>query len=221
MMERVSADDRGPTVAVSAGAVPSGTVPSVLAPPCTIVMVGLMGAGKSAIGRRLANHYGWSFVDADTEIVNAAGCSIADFFARFGEQAFREGEARVIARLLAEPPCVLATGGGAFMTASTRQRIRETAISVWLKVDLDTAVRRTAGRSSRPLLNQGDPRAILSDLMDRRYPVYAEADVTVEVRDDKPEITTRRVADAVAAYIAARHPAPAQTDPADLPQQDT
>lgn len=169
--------------------------------PRTIVMVGLMGAGKTAIGRRLANHYGWQFVDADAEIVAAAGCSIADYFARYGEQAFREGEARVISRILSGPPCVLATGGGAFMTASTRERIKVSGLSVWLKVDLDTAVRRTSGRNSRPLLNQGDPRTILADLMAKRYPVYAEADVTVEVRDDRPEVTMMRVADAVSAYL--------------------
>ncbi len=189
------------------------------AAPRSIVLIGLMGAGKTAIGRRLAAHLDWPFIDADSEIVAAAGCSIADYFARFGEQAFREGEARVIARILAGPPCVLATGGGAFMTATTRQRIKEMALSVWLKVDLDTAVRRTAGRSSRPLLNQGDPREVLRDLMERRYPVYAEADVTVEVRDDKQDMTMLRVADALTAYDGI-HRGPPLTPPFPLAQSE-
>jgi shikimate kinase len=167
-----------------------------------VVMVGLMGAGKSAIGKRLAQALGLSFVDADKEIEEAAGCTIPEIFARFGEPAFRDGERRVIARLLEGPICVLATGGGAFMDDSTRAKIKERGLSVWLRADLDTLVRRTARRSNRPLLNAGDPREILGKLMAQRYPVYAAADVTVESLDAPPESTTARVVDALRAHLA-------------------
>ncbi len=170
----------------------------------TVTMVGLMGAGKSVIGKRLAARLGVPFVDADTEIENAAGFTIADFFARFGEAAFREGEAKVISRLLEGPVCILATGGGAFMNANTRALIRTSATSIWLKASLDLLVSRTAGRSHRPLLNQGDPRAILGDLMERRYPVYAEADVTVPLVDESPDATCDRVQAALETYLG--HP---------------
>ena len=163
------------------------------APPRTIVLVGLMGAGKTCVGRRLAARLGCSFVDADAEIEAAAGCSIAEYFARFGEGAFRDGERRVMARLLAGPPCVLAAGGGAFMDAQTRRLIAERAVSVWLRADLDLLVRRTAGRDHRPLLRQGDPAEVLSRLMAVRYPVYAEADVVVDVADAPPDDTVETV----------------------------
>jgi shikimate kinase len=146
----------------------------------SIVLVGLMGSGKSSVGRRLAARLGMPFRDADDEIEAAAGCSVSEFFARHGEPAFREGERKVIARLLEGPPIVLATGGGAFMDAATRAVIRQNAWSVWLRANLDTLVERTGRRRGRPLLEQGDPRAVLSALMDARYPVYAEAEVVVE-----------------------------------------
>jgi shikimate kinase len=167
-----------------------------------VVMVGLMGAGKSAIGKRLAQSLGLNFVDADKEIEEAAGCTIPEIFARFGEPAFRDGERRVIARLLEGPVCVLATGGGAFMDEGTRAKIKERGLSVWLRADLDTLVRRTARRSNRPLLNAGDPRDILGKLMAQRYPVYAEANVTVDSLDAPPESTTARVIDALRAHLA-------------------
>ncbi|GAB3127715.1 shikimate kinase [Novispirillum itersonii subsp. nipponicum] len=170
----------------------------------TVTMVGLMGAGKSVIGKRLAARLGVPFIDADTAIENAAGFTIADFFARFGEAAFREGEAKVISRLLEGPVCVLATGGGAFMNANTRALIRSSATSIWLKASLDLLVSRTAGRSHRPLLNQGDPRAILGDLMERRYPVYAEADVIVPLVDESPDATCDRVQAALETHLG--HP---------------
>lgn len=173
-------------------------------PPRTIVLVGLMGAGKTVVGRRLAHRLDIPFVDADAEIEKAAGCTISDFFERFGEPAFREGEAKVIARLLEERTCVLATGGGAFMNADTRAAIAAAGISVWLKADLDMLVRRTAGRGHRPLLAKGDPRAILAGLMDLRYPVYAEADVTVDLRDEGPDATCERVISALETYLG--HP---------------
>lgn len=175
----------------------------------TIVMVGLMGAGKSSIGRRLAARLDLPFVDADSEIEAAAGFTIAEFFERHGEAEFRDGERRVIARLLDGEPKVLATGGGAFMDAQTRAAIAETGISVWLRADLETLVRRTARRSSRPLLNNTDPERTLEDLMATRYPVYAQADITVESDDGPPDETVARVVEALAAFNRRTEAAPA------------
>ena len=148
-----------------------------------IVLVGLMGAGKTSVGRRLAEKLGLAFVDADHEIALAAGKSIPEIFADHGEDYFREGERRVIARLLENGPQVLATGGGAYMNSETRERIRDHGISVWLKADLDLLLKRVAKRNDRPLLQQDDPAKVLQRLMDTRYPVYSTADVTVESRD--------------------------------------
>jgi shikimate kinase len=146
----------------------------------TVVLIGLMGAGKTTVGRRLAEALGAPFRDSDEEITLAAGMDIPQIFATLGEPAFRDGERRVIERLLSEPPHVLATGGGAFMDPATRAAIKAGAASVWIRADLDTLVERTGRKQDRPLLRQGDPRRILSDLMAVRYPVYAEADVTVD-----------------------------------------
>jgi shikimate kinase/3-dehydroquinate synthase len=168
----------------------------------SVVMVGLMGAGKTSVGRRLALRLGMPFRDADAEIEHASGCSIAEFFERFGEAEFRAGERRVIARLMSGPPCVLATGGGAFMDPETRALIRAGALSVWLRCSLQTLVRRTSTRTHRPLLRTGDPAQILAGLMARRHPVYAEADVVVDCGEDSPDITTSRVLDAVLAHRA-------------------
>lgn len=166
--------------------------------PKTVVLVGLMGAGKSAIGRRLANKLGLPFVDADTEIEAAAGCTIEEIFARDGEAAFRAGERKIIARLLTERPVhILATGGGAFMDPDTRTLVRERATSVWLRAELDILLARTARRTHRPLLKTGDPREILSRLIEQRYPVYAEADLTVESDENPPEHTVERVIEAL------------------------
>ena len=168
---------------------------------CSIVLVGLMGAGKSAIGRRLASRLGMSFVDADTEIERAAGCSITDIFELHGEAAFRDGERRVIARLLAHPAHVLATGGGAFMDPNTRAAIRESGISVWLRADLDLLVSRVSRRSNRPLLAGGDPRAILEQLIAERHPIYTEADVVVDSMDGPHEQTVEAVLSAIGAHV--------------------
>ena len=149
----------------------------------SIVMVGLMGCGKSAVGRRLAAKLGLPFIDADDEIERAAGKSIEDIFAEHGEAHFRDGERKVIARLLRSGPQVLATGGGAFMSDETRQAIAESGISVWLQADLPVLMRRVAKRDNRPLLKTDDPEAVMRELMDTRYPVYAKADITVESRD--------------------------------------
>jgi shikimate kinase len=148
-----------------------------------IVLVGLMGAGKTSVGRRLADRLGFSFVDADHEIEQAAGQTIPEIFAQHGEDYFREGEKRVIARLLENGHQVLATGGGAFMNAETRDAIKKSAVSIWLKADLELLLKRVQKRDNRPLLKGKDPRIVLNSLINIRHPVYAEADITVESRD--------------------------------------
>jgi shikimate kinase len=147
-----------------------------------VVLIGLMGAGKSSVGAKLAEMLGAAFCDSDAEIEKAANLSVPEIFERYGETHFRDGERRVIARLLAGKPLVLATGGGAFMDAGTRALIAERAVSVWLRADLDLLVQRTAGRGHRPLLNRGNPRETLAELMAARYPVYERADVHVQSR---------------------------------------
>ncbi|MEO9189054.1 MAG: 3-dehydroquinate synthase [Acetobacteraceae bacterium] len=170
----------------------------------SIVLVGLMGAGKTSIGRRLAARLGLPFRDADSEIEIAAGCTIPELFARYGERAFRDGERRVIRRLLAGEPMVIASGGGAFMDPETRKAVRENAISVWLRCSVPVLARRVAGRDHRPLLAGGDPAAILETLMAQRHPVYAEAEIVVDCGDESVEGTTARVADAVLGWRAPR-----------------
>ena len=145
-----------------------------------IVLVGLMGAGKTTIGRRLASSMGLNFIDSDNEIVEAAGCSIADIFEIYGEAIFRDLEQRVLLRLVAGEPSVIATGGGAFINPVIRAAIKEKAISVWLKADLDILLERVSRRDHRPLLKTGDKGAILGRLMEERYPVYAGADITID-----------------------------------------
>lgn len=154
----------------------------------TIVLVGLMGAGKTTIGRRLAKTLGVAFKDSDDEISIAAECSIPDIFEIHGEEIFRDLEKRVISRLLQdEAPQVLATGGGAWMQPETRELIKKHALSIWLKADLDVLLERVSRRGGRPLLEKGDKRAILSKLIDERYPVYAEAEMTIESDDGAHE----------------------------------
>jgi shikimate kinase len=148
-----------------------------------IVLVGLMGAGKTSVGRRLAEKLGIPFVDADHEIEAAAGKSIKEIFADHGEPYFREGERRVIQRLIGNGAQVLATGGGAYMNDETRQRIQEKGISVWLRAALPILMKRVMKRQDRPLLQSEDPEAVMRGLIDKRYPVYALADITVESRD--------------------------------------
>jgi shikimate kinase len=148
-----------------------------------VALVGLMGVGKSTVGRRLAHQVGASFVDADEEIVIAAGRPIADIFAERGEDEFRAGERRVIARILQGPPTILATGGGAFMNPLTRVLLRQRAVSVWLRADLDLLMSRVMRRDDRPLLRVEDPRAVMAGLIATRYPVYAEADLVVDSRN--------------------------------------
>jgi len=168
----------------------------------SIVLVGLMGAGKTSVGRCLARHLDLPFSDADEEIARAAGRSIAEIFADFGEAAFRNGERRVIARLLAGPPRILATGGGAYMDPETRGRIRAAGMAVWLRAELDVLHERTRRKTTRPLLADGDPRATLERLIRERYPVYAEADIVVDSRLEPLETTVARVLDALGTHLA-------------------
>jgi shikimate kinase len=175
--------------------------------PCrTIVLVGLMGAGKTKIGRRLAVRLNLPFFDSDSEIETAAGETIEEIFQHRGEAVFRDGERRVIARLLSQPTHVLATGGGAFMDPATRALIARCGVSVWLRADLDVLAARVARRTNRPLLQARDPRAVLAELIERRYPVYDEADITVDSGDGSPELTTTRVIAALAGCARALRP---------------
>lgn len=171
-----------------------------------IVLVGLMGAGKTSIGRRLAERLGLAFVDADTEIEKAAGKSIPDIFAEHGEAHFRDGERRVILRLLENGPQVLATGGGAFMNPETRAAIKANAVSVWLRAELDVLLKRVAKRGGRPLLDNRDPAEVLQNLINLRYPVYAEADITVESLD----VQHTQMVNAVLKALADHKPAAVQ-----------
>ncbi len=172
------------------------------APGRSLVLVGLMGAGKSSVGRRVASRLGMPFYDADHEIELAAGCSISDLFARYGEAAFRSGERRVMHRLLTGPRAVIATGGGAFIDPETRALIAEKGTSIWLRADLEVLTKRVAGRDHRPLLKGGDPRTILSDLMEKRDPIYAEADLVVDSLDQPTDITVAAVLRALASRDA-------------------
>ncbi|MBS7541080.1 shikimate kinase [Ancylobacter lacus] len=167
----------------------------------SIVLVGMMGAGKSSVGKRLSRRLGMHFADADTEIEQAAGMTIPEIFAAHGEPAFRDGEKRVISRLLESGPMVLATGGGAFMNAETRQAIAEHGLSVWLKAELDVLLRRVKRRDDRPLLRTGDPAAILARLIDERYPVYAGAAVTVVSHDVPHEVMAEEVMAAIQRHL--------------------
>jgi len=167
-----------------------------------IVLIGMMGAGKSAIGRKLAARLDWPFVDADHEIETAANMSIPDIFEAYGEPEFRRLEASVMARLLDAGPSVLATGGGAFMNADTRAAIAASAVSVWLSADIDLLMARVARKSTRPLLKAPDPRAVMQKLIDERYPVYARADVTVASRDASKEEMAQTVIEALHGHLA-------------------
>ncbi|WP_296578292.1 shikimate kinase [Phreatobacter sp.] len=167
----------------------------------SVVLVGLMGAGKSSVGRRLAQRLGLPFVDADTEIEKAADLTIPEIFDKHGEAYFRAGEVRVVARILDTGPQVLATGGGAYMNAETRARIRERGISIWLKAELDVLMKRVKRRGDRPLLKADDPQAVLKRLMDERYPVYAEAALTVLSREATHEDAVEDVLRALACHL--------------------
>jgi shikimate kinase len=181
---------------VQSGAAPQPG-PSLPLGQRSVVLVGMMGAGKSSVGRRLGARLGVPFVDADTEIEKAADMTIAEIFAAHGEPYFRAGETRVIARLLDNGPQVLATGGGAFMNPETRAAIRVKGISVWLRATLEVLNRRIKRRGDRPLLTSSDPVETLRRLIDERYPVYAEADVIVESRDVPHETIVDEIVEAL------------------------
>jgi len=171
--------------------------------PRSLVLIGMMGAGKSSIGRKLAQRLNLPFVDADSEIERAAGMSISEIFAKHGEPYFRAGEARVITRLLDGGPQVLATGGGAFMHPQSREAIRAKGISIWLRADYDVLMKRIKRRNDRPMLKTDDPGETLRRLMQERDPVYAEADVIVHSRDVPHEIIIGEIISAVAPRLAA------------------
>jgi shikimate kinase len=169
-----------------------------------IVLVGMMGAGKTTVGRRLAARLGRHFVDSDEEVEKAAGMSIEDIFATRGEADFRAGEVRVIARLLKDRDLVLGTGGGAFMNAETRTLVKSAAVSVWIKADFELLFARVQRRSNRPLLKTAIPRQTLQDLIERRYPTYAEADVTIVSRDVPQDQVAADVIEALLLYLGDR-----------------
>ncbi len=167
-----------------------------------LVLVGMMGAGKTTVGRRLANRLGRRFIDSDEEVEKAAGMSIEDIFKLHGESDFRAGEVKVIARLLKENAIVLGTGGGAFINPDTRTLVKASAVSVWIKADFDLLFARVSRRSNRPLLKTPNPRETLRSLMEARYPVYAEADVTVVSRDVPQDQVATEVIEALIEKLA-------------------
>jgi shikimate kinase len=183
-----------------------GAAAPAFVPNRTIVLVGMMGAGKTNIGRRLAARLDVPLFDSDSEIEAAAGETIEEIFRNRGEAVFRDGERRVIARLLEQPIHVLATGGGAFMDPATRAVIARRGVSVWLRADIETLLARVSRRSNRPLLKAGNPRAVLTELIERRYPVYATADVTIDSDDGPPDLTAARTIAALAACQRALMP---------------
>ena len=174
----------------------------------SVVFVGLMGAGKTAIGRKVAATLGLPFTDSDHEIESVSRMTIPDLFDRYGEAEFRSLEQRVIARVLESGPQVLSTGGGAFMNEQTREAIAAGGLSVWLKADVDTLLDRVSKKQNRPLLRNADPRAVLERLMAERYPVYALADVTVATRDERKEVIAGEVIEALGRHLTARETAP-------------
>lgn len=193
----------------AAPAPPSPAAPRLTAAlgPRAVVLVGMMGSGKSSVGKRLATRLGLAFVDADSEIEAAAGMTIPEIFEVHGEPYFRDGEARVIRRLLDGTAKVVATGGGAYMRLETRQVIRERGIAIWLKADLDVLMRRVRRRSDRPLLKAPDPEGVMRRLLAEREPIYAQADITVQSR----EIAHDLMVDEIIAVLAMTLDAPRET----------
>ncbi|KAA0971607.1 shikimate kinase [Aureimonas fodinaquatilis] len=168
----------------------------------SVALVGLMGAGKTTIGRKLAQVLQLPFVDSDAEIERISRMTISDLFAAYGEPEFRALEARVVARIAEDGPKVIGTGGGAYMNAATRQVLREHAVTIWLKADLDLLMDRVSKRPTRPLLQAPDPRQVMQDLIDKRYPVYAQADLVVQSRNAKRETIAMEIVAALEKYCA-------------------
>ncbi len=165
-----------------------------------IFLVGLMGAGKTKLGRIIASSVSLPFIDTDIEIEKASGYSIQEIFEQFGEKYFRDGERRVIERILSKRPCVLATGGGAYMDLSIRNKMKKNGVAIWLRADLDLLVERTKHRSSRPLLNKGNTREILSKLIAERYPVYAQSELVIDASNETASKTAKKIIDLLATY---------------------
>ncbi|ESQ87693.1 shikimate kinase [Asticcacaulis sp. AC460] len=188
------------TATPSAAPAPEPERPSFILPK-TVALVGLMGVGKTTIGKRLAEHFALPFVDADEEIEKAAGQSIADIFAHYGEKGFREGEERVISRLLDSPAHILATGGGALTSAKTRDNLKAKAITVWLKTDLKVLARRVANKPHRPLLKDRSPMDVLREHAKNRYPLYQIADVVVDTGDQSHSKSMDMVLNALKAHV--------------------
>jgi shikimate kinase len=175
-------------------------------PPKTIVLVGLMGCGKTSIGKRLAKRLELPFHDSDHAVEDAAGCPIKDIYNIYGEEAFLSGEQRVIARLLEQPTHILATGGSSFAYAPTRELIKQNSISVWLNADLETLVARVSRRNDRPLLANGNQREVLGQMIEDRYPLYQEADIHVQTLDEPTNTTVDRVIQAMTDFIREKYP---------------
>jgi len=182
--------------------------------PRTIVMVGMMGAGKTTVGRRLAPRLGLPFFDADAEIEKAAGMSVSELFQQHGEESFRRGEAQIINRLLDGEPHVLATGGGALVNPESRAIIAEKAVSIWLRADMDTIVTRATQRGTRPLLKTGDPRETLTRLLAEREPLYAQADIHIESQPGPHANTVNLIIDVLAEHLGIPAPRPARNEDA-------
>ena len=180
---------------------PAPPVRPIFILPKTVALVGLMGVGKTTIGRRLADHFGLPFVDADEEIEKAAGMSVADIFANYGEKGFRDGEQRVIARLLEGEPRILATGGGALTHSLTRENLKAKAITLWLKTDIRVLAKRVANRPHRPLLKDRNPIEVLKEHVKTRYPLYEMADITVDTGDQSHSKALDQVLAALHDYI--------------------
>lgn len=175
-------------------------------PPKTIVLVGLMGSGKTSIGRRLSKRLELPFYDSDHEVEAAAGCPIKEILSVFGEEAFLSGEHRVINRLLDQPTHVLATGGGSLVNPNTQELVKEKAISVWLKADLETLVARVSRRNDRPMFTDGNQRETLETLIAERYPIYEKADIHVETLDEPTNVTVDRVIQEMSEYVRVHYP---------------
>ncbi len=172
----------------------------------SIVFVGLMGAGKTAIGRNTALGLGLPFADSDHEIENVSRMTIPELFDEYGEAEFRSLERRVIARLLKGGPVVISTGGGAFMNDTIRRAIKKTGISIWLKADIDTLMNRVLRKQNRPLLKSPDPRAVMEGLIETRYPIYCKADIAITTREERKEVITAEVIEAIRSYLSDARP---------------
>ncbi|MGD9637645.1 MAG: shikimate kinase [Alphaproteobacteria bacterium] len=169
--------------------------------PKIILLVGLMGCGKTSVGKRLAKYFNLPFVDGDNEVETSAGCSISDIFHFYGEAEFRNGEKKVMTRLLDRAPCVIASGGGAYLPEDIRAKAKEKAITIWLKADLDVLEKRTKGKKRRPLLLGENLKEKLQKFIDDRYHIYAEADITVETKDENVSKTLKRTVEAIEKYL--------------------